>query len=295
VEERDDEGRKRGGWTPWLLGAPSTIFLILFFVLPTLILLEVSLSIKPNVFLNTTVFSWNPSKWQWGNYSRAFSTYGPQFWRSFEFAITATQLSILIGFPVAYVIAFRGGRFKNLLLGLVVVPFFTNYLIRTIAWKTIVGDSGTFVSVLRDVGILSSGGTLLRTTTAVIGGLTYNFLAFMILPIYVALEKIDPTLLDAARDLYSTSWRAFWKVVVPLSMPGVFAGSLLVFIPAAGDFVNAEFLGSPKQSMIGSVIQSQFLNLGDSPAAAALAFVFMAAVMVLVVIYARFLGTEDLV
>ncbi|MEO6468802.1 MAG: ABC transporter permease, partial [Acidimicrobiia bacterium] len=233
--------------------------------------------------------------WHWENFSSAFSKYGDQFTRSFVYAAAATLLALAIAYPLAYVIAFRGGRFKNVLLGLVVVPFFTNFLIRTLAWKTILGDQGTVVSVLRGVGILGSSGTLLRTPLAVIGGLTYNFLPFMVLPVYVALEKIDPRLVDAARDLYSDTWRAFRKVVFPLSLPGVFAGSLLVFIPAAGDFVNAYYLGNTNNSMIGNVVQNQFLVQVDYPVAAALSFVFMAIVMVIVIAYARVLGTEDLV
>ena len=233
--------------------------------------------------------------WHWDNFSSAFSKYGGQFTRSFVYAAAATLFALVIAYPLAYVIAFRGGRFKNILLGLVVVPFFTNFLIRTLAWKTILGDQGTVVSVLRGLSILDSSGTLLRTPLAVIGGLTYNFLPFMVLPVYVALEKIDPRLVDAARDLYSNTWRAFRKVVFPLSLPGVFAGSLLVFIPAAGDFVNAYYLGNTNNSMIGNVVQNQFLVQVDYPVAAALSFVFMAIVMVIVIAYARVLGTEDLV
>ena len=194
----------------------------------------------------------------------------------------------------SYVIAFRGGRYRNVLLGLVVVPFFTNFLIRTLAWKTILGDQGAVVSLLRTIGLLGANDTLLRTPLAVIGGLTYNFLPFMVLPIYVSLEKIDPRLLDAARDLYSNTWRGFRKVVIPLSLPGVFAGSLLVFIPAAGDFVNAYYLGSARTTMIGNVVQDQFLVQNNYPIAAALSFVFIAIVMVIVAIYSRILGTEDL-
>ena len=193
------------------------------------------------------------------------------------------MLALVIAYPLAYVIAFRGGRFKTVLLGLVVVPFFTNFLIRTLAWKTILGDQGTVVDILRWFGILGASDGLLRTPLAVVGGLTYNFLPFMVLPIYVALEKIDPRLVDAARDLYSNTWRAFRKVIFPLSLPGVFAGSLLVFIPAAGDFVNSYYLGNAKTTMIGNVVQDQFLVQVNYPAAAALSFVFMAIVMVLVV------------
>jgi spermidine/putrescine transport system permease protein len=248
-----------------------------------------SLSSSPSRFAEP-VFNWH-----WDNFDTAFSSFGEQFLHSFVYAVAATLLALVIAYPLAYFIAFRGGRWKNLLLGLVVVPFFTNFLIRTLAWKTILGDQGTLVTLLRDVGLLSSGGTLLRTPAAVVGGLTYNFLPFMVLPIYVALEKIDPRLVDAARDLYSNTWRAFRKVIFPLSLPGVFAGSLLVFIPAAGDFVNAYYLGSTQTQMIGNVVQNQFLVQANYPAAAALSFVFMLIVMIIVIVYGRLLGTEDLV
>ena len=287
--ERDDQGRKRATIAPWLLQGPGIVFLIAFFFFPLYTLGRMALSARASRF-SDPVFSWH-----WDNFSSAFSKYGDQFTRSFLYAAAATLLALVIAYPLAYVIAFRGGRFKNVLLGLVVVPFFTNFLIRTLAWKTILGDQGTAVSVLRGLGILGSSGTLLRTPLAVIGGLTYNFLPFMVLPVYVALEKIDPRLVDAARDLYSNTWRAFRKVVFPLSLPGVFAGSLLVFIPAAGDFVNAYYLGNTNNSMIGNVVQNQFLVQVDYPVAAALSFVFMAIVMVIVIAYARVLGTEDLV
>ncbi|CAB4800442.1 unannotated protein [freshwater metagenome] len=181
-----------------------------------------------------------------------------------------------------------------MLLGLVVVPFFTNFLIRTLAWKTILGNQGPLISLLHTIGVLGPNETLLRTPIAVIGGLTYNFLPFMVLPIYVSLEKIDPRLLDAARDLYSNTWRGFRKIIIPLSLPGVFAGSLLVFIPAAGDFVNSYYLGNAKTTMIGSVVQDQFLVQNNYPIAAALSFVFIAIVMVVVAIYSRLLGTEEI-
>jgi spermidine/putrescine transport system permease protein len=288
VAERDDEGRKRARWSPWILLGPGLVFLFLFFFFPLYTLFRMSLSASPTRF-SDPVFHW-----EWANYSSAFSDYNDQFVRSFEYAALATVLALVIAYPLAYVIAFRGGRYKNVLLGLVVVPFFTNFLIRTLAWKTILGDQGVVVGLLRDIGILGPTGTLLRTSFAVVGGLTYNFLPFMVLPIYVALEKIDPRLVDAARDLYSNTWRAFRKVVFPLSLPGVFAGSLLVFIPAAGDFVNSYYLGGVDNTMIGTVVQHQFLDQANYPVAAALSFVFMAIVMVIVVLYARILGTEDL-
>jgi spermidine/putrescine transport system permease protein len=289
VAARDDQGRKHAPVAAWLLLAPGLLWLIWFFFFPLYTLGRMSLSSSPSRFAEP-IFNWH-----WTNYDTAFSSFGTQFFHSFVYALAATLLALVVAYPLAYVIAFRGGRWKNLLLGLVVVPFFTNFLIRTLAWKTILGDQGTLVTFLRNIGLMSQGGTLLRTPEAVIGGLTYNFLPFMVLPIYVALEKIDPRLIDAARDLYSNTWRAFRKVVFPLSLPGVFAGSLLVFIPAAGDFVNAYYLGSTQTQMIGNVVQNQFLVQANYPAAAALSFVFMVIVMIIVIVYGRLLGTEDLV
>ncbi len=289
MTERDDEGRKHARWAPWLLLGPGLLFLGIFFFFPLYTLGRMALSSRPSRFADP-VFDWH-----WENFNSAFSSYGDQFTRSFLYATLATLLTLVIAYPLAYVIAFRGGRYKSVLLGLVVVPFFTNFLIRTLAWKTILGDQGAVVGFVRDLGLLSSGGTILRTPAAVIGGLTYNFLPFMVLPIYVALEKVDPRLVDAARDLYSNTWRAFRKVVFPLSLPGVFAGSLLVFIPAAGDFVNAYYLGNAQTTMIGNVVQNQFLVQVDYPVAAALSFVFMAIVMIIVAVYSKVLGTEELV
>jgi spermidine/putrescine transport system permease protein len=266
------------------------LWLVLFFLFPLAALLRMSLSAKESRFDFDPSFSW-----EWSNYTDALRRFSDQFRRSFLYAGLATAMCILIGYPLAYVIAFRGGRYRNLLLGLVVVPFFTSYLIRTFAWRTILADEGPVVSLLHDVGVFGPGDKLLATGLAVVGGLTYNFLPFMVLPIYVALERIDVALVDAAKDLYSSSWRAFRKVVLPLSLPGVFAGSLLTFIPAAGDFVNAAFLGGPNNTMIGNVVQNQFLVQLDYPTASALGFVLMAMITVGVLVYARVLGTEDLV
>ncbi|MET1002618.1 MAG: ABC transporter permease [Acidimicrobiia bacterium] len=263
------------------------LWLALFFFVPLWTLFRMSLSERTDRFSDPTF------NWEWSNYREAFSQFGDQFFRSFLYGATATLIALLIGYPLAYVIAFRGGRWRNLLLGLVVVPFFTNYLIRTLAWRTILGNESWFVRTAQDIGLLGDEG-ILRSAPAVIGGLTYNFLPFMVLPIYVAIEKIDPALVDAARDLYSNTWQAFRKIVFPMSLPGVFAGSLLVFIPAAGDFVNAYYLGDVDTTMIGNVVQDQFLVQGNYPVAAALSFVFMGIVMVLVTIYARVLGTEEL-
>jgi len=248
-------------------------------------------------------FDFDPQfKWDLANYRRAFTDFGPQFQRAFLYAAIATLLTLAIGYPVAYVIAFRGGRWKNLLLGLVVIPFFTSYLIRTIAWQSLLADQGWTVRTIDNLHLtglfeslhLMDDGRILNTPSAVIGGLTYNFLPFMILPIYVSLEKVDIRLVDAAKDLYSGATRAFRKIVVPLSLPGVLAGTLLVFIPAAGDFVNAEFLGGPNTTMIGNSIQDQYLNQANYPLASAMSFVLMAIITAGVLVYTKVLGTEEL-
>ncbi len=200
-----------------------------------------------------------------------------------------------MAYPLAYFIAFKAGRAKNFMLGLVILPFFVTFLVRTLAWKTILADDGWVVSVLDTIHLLPSQGRILSTSWGVINGLVYNFLPFMVLPIYVSLEKIDLRLVEAAKDLYSSSRRAFLKVVLPLSLPGVFAGTLLTFIPASGDFINAEYLGSTQTTVIGTVIQKQFLVVKDYPTAAALSFVLMAIILVFVLIYSKVLGTEDLV
>jgi spermidine/putrescine transport system permease protein len=273
--------------TPYLLLLPGAAWLALFFVVPTYYLANTSL--QTGSLDAGYVFSW-----AWSNYSDAISTYHVQLLRSFEYAAIATVAALLISYPLAYWIAFRGGRWKSLLLLFIIAPFFVTYLIRTLAWETILADDGLVASVLRDLHLLSENGRLLATSTAVIAGITYNFLPFMALPLYVSLEQIDGRLIEAAQDLYASRWKAFLRVTLPLSLPGVFAGTLLTFIPAAGDFVNAQLLGTPSQHMIGNVIQSKFLVITDYPAAAALSFVLMAAILIGVAAYARALGTERL-
>jgi spermidine/putrescine transport system permease protein len=273
-------GARRSPYAPYLLVAPGVLWLLAFYVLPTVTLAKTSLG---------------PAGTPWyDGYTRAFTDYGEHMLRSFGYALSATLACIALGYPLAYVLAFRAGRLKNFLLGLVIVPFFTTFLVRTFAWKTILNDQGFVVSALSFLHLLPDEGRLLNTAWAVVGGLTYNFLPFMILPIYVSLEKIDRRLVEAAQDLYCNPLRAFLRVVLPLSLPGVLAGSLLVFIPAAGDFINAELLGSPNQKMIGSVIQGQFLTVRDYPLAAALSFVLMTIITLMVLAYTRALGTEDL-
>ena len=275
------------GLTPYLLLAPGLLYLGIFFVVPLGFLVHQSLE-TGNIDFGYAF------TWAWGNYWDAVHNYRGHFIRSFEYAAIATTLALLFSYPLVYWIAFRGGRWKNLLLLFIVAPFFVTYLIRTLAWGTILADQGPVVRVLRDVGILGSDGRLLATGFAVVAGITYNFLPFMALPIYVSLEQIDARLIEAAQDLYASKWKAFVRVTLPLSLPGVVAGTLLTFIPAAGDFINAQLLGSPKNHMIGNVIQSKFLELTDYPSAAAMSFVLMATILLLVALYARAVGTEKL-
>jgi spermidine/putrescine transport system permease protein len=284
-------GRQRSKVAPYLMILPAMVYLGIFFVVPLVTLGRTSLSSSGgSVYLPTLTFDWN-----FGNYVDAFRQYEDQIIRSFTYAAVATVVCVLLAYPLAYVIAFKAGRYKNLILGLVILPFFVTFLIRTIAWKTILADEGWVVQGLGAVGLLPEEGRLLSTGWAVIGGLVYNWIIFMILPLYVSLEKIDPRLLEASKDLYSSAPRSFGKVILPLSTPGVLAGSMLVFIPAVGDFINADYLGSTQTTMIGNVIQKQFLVVKDYPAAAALSFLLMALILVGVLLYTRALGTEDLV
>ncbi len=287
----------RRALAPYGLLHPGMLWLALFYLAPLVTLLKNSLSTLPSRFAVDADFDWN-----FGNYADALTDFQDQFLRAFLYAGIATVLTIAIGYPLAYVIAFRGGKYRNVLIGLVIIPFFTSYLIRTIAWQSMLADQGAVTSFLRTIhltGLLDTvgimdGDKLLNTPAAVVGGLTYNFLPFMILPIYVSLEKIDVRLVDAAKDLYSTSTSAFSKIVFPLSLPGVFAGTLLTFIPASGDFVNQQYLGNPNTTMIGNSIQDQFLVQNNIPLASAMSFVLMAIITVFVLIYSRFFGTDDL-
>jgi spermidine/putrescine transport system permease protein len=278
---------RRKGLAPYLLLAPGIAWLIVFFLVPMYYLAVTSLQ-TGSLEVGYT-FSW-----AWGNYRDAITTYHTQFFRSLEYAGIATIAALLVSYPLAYWIAFRGGRWKNLFLLLVIAPFFITYLIRTLAWETILADGGPVTGFLRTIHVLGPNGRLLATSVAVIAGITYNFLPFMVLPIYVSLEQLDARLLEAAEDLYASPWRAFARVTLPLSLPGVFAGTLLTFIPAAGDFINAYLLGTPRQYMIGNVIQANFLSLRDYPSAAALSFILMAAILAAVAVYGRLIGTERL-
>ncbi|MCL7381792.1 ABC transporter permease [Streptomyces sp. 35G-GA-8] len=279
----------------WLL-LPGILWLLVFFALP--MVYQASTSVQTGSLEEGFQVTWHfPTYWD------ALQEYYPQFVRSLLYAGTATILCLLLGYPLAYLIAFKAGRWRNLLLVLVIAPFFTSFLIRTLAWKTILADGGTVVGILDSLHVLdvtswlgwTEGNRVLATPMAVVCGLTYNFLPFMILPLYTSLERIDGRLHEAAGDLYARPLTTFRKVTFPLSMPGVVSGTLLTFIPASGDYVNAELLGSTDTKMVGSVIQTQFLRVLDYPTAAALSFILMAIVLLMVTFYIRRAGTEDLV
>ncbi len=323
------------GWIPYLLLAPGLLWLAIFYVYPAFQMFITSF------WTGSVESGFTFSLDNWTTYPEALDRYSQQFGRSLVYAGAATVLTFLIAYPLAYAIAFRGGRYKNLMLFMVVAPFFTSFLLRTVSWKIILGDDGLVLGPLKAIGILDPGFRVLATPIAVISGITYNFLPFMTLPIYVSLEKMDRRLTEAAEDLYAGPWRpggtiagavtgavlfallgfafelevpismlagallgavvgtvflteSFVRVALPLSLPGVFAGSLLVLIPALGDYVNASLLGNPSTNMIGNVIQSRFLTNADYPTASALSFILMVGILVAVAVYARLLGTENL-
>ena len=339
---------RRRWLVPYLLMAPGLLFLALFFILPNIQMFLMSLSTKAGGVGLSKTYEFT---WAWENYANALTDFPLQFTNSLIYGGLATLLCLLIGYPLAYGIAFRGGRYKNLLLFLVIAPFFTSFLIRTISWKIILGNDGAFLSIIRDfLGVVPPNFSILGTPLAVVSGLTYQFLPFMVLPLYVSLEKIDRRLIEAAKDLYAGPWRqggaligglvgggllvvlmagfgylplglgtlpaivavaavggitgatianllvseSFTKIIFPLSLSGVFAGSILTFIPAIGDYVNADLLGNPKTQMIGNVIQNRYLAQNDYPTAAALSFLLMAGILVAIFMYARALGTDEL-
>ncbi len=336
--------RSRRWLIPWALMAPGLLWLIVFFVVPNIQMLVTSLS-------TGSITSGFEFTWAFGNYVNALTAFPDNIRNSLVFGGLATLLCFLIGYPLAYGIAVRGGRYKSLLLFLVIAPFFTSFLIRTISWRIILGNDGPFLAIVRDgLGIVPDNFSVLGTPLAVVSGLTYQYLPFFVLPAYVSIEKIDRRLVEAAKDLYAGPWRpggyviggivgavlltfmvigfgyatvdasgvvailvaggigaaigavvggflvseSFVRVVFPLSLSGVFAGSILVFIPIVGDYVNAELLGNPKTQMIGNVIQNRFLAQNDYPTAAAISFLLMAAILVAIFVYARALGTDEL-
>jgi spermidine/putrescine transport system permease protein len=287
---------RRRSRVPYFLLLPGVAWLLIFFAAPMVFLASQSLqtgSIEEGYRLT----------WHFGTYGDAISAFHTQMIRSFLYAGTATLLGLLIGYPLAYTIAFKSGRWKNILLVLVIAPFFTSFLIRTLAWQTILSSNGAVVGFFRATHLMDLlrslhlvvGNDLLSTPFAVVMGLTYNFLPFMVLPLFASLERIDIRLLEAGGDLYAKPFTAFRKVTWPLSLPGVVAGTLLTFIPAAGDYINSTLLGNTSTTMIGQVIDGQFLRVLDYPTAAALSFTLMLTILVLVAVYVRRAGTEELV
>ncbi|CAM5588920.1 ABC transporter permease [Streptomyces diastaticus] len=288
--------KRRGRLTPYWLVFPGILWLLVFFALP--MVYQASTSVQTGSLEDGFQVTWH-----FATYGEALAEYWPQFLRSVLYAGAATVLCLVLGYPLAYLIAFRAGRWRGVVLILVIAPFFTSFLIRTLAWKTILSDGGPVVAVLNSLHVLdvtgwlglTQGDRLLATPLAVICGLTYNFLPFMILPLYTSLERVDGRLHEAAGDLYAHPFTTFRKVTFPLSMPGVVSGTLLTFIPASGDYVNADLLGSTDTRMIGNVIQTQFLRILDYPTAAALSFILMAAILFMVTFHIRKSGTEELV
>jgi spermidine/putrescine transport system permease protein len=275
--------------TPYLLLIPGMAFLFTFFLLPIFNLAQTSTQTPTG---ETGEYQ---QSLRFANYLDAFLENREQFGRSFLYATIATILALAIAYPLAYAIAFKGGKYKNFMLVLVIAPFFTSFLLRTVAWKQILGEEGFVVPTLRTLQIISESTTLTSSAFAVVMGMTYNFLPFMTLPLYASIDRIDPRTLEASGDLYANGFTTFRKVTLPLSMPGVVAGTLLTFIPAAGDYVNAAILGSPQTKMIGNVIESRYFRIVDYPTAAALSFTLMAAILILVTVYVRKAGTEELV
>ena len=283
------EPPQKRGVTGYILLLPGALWLTIFFLVPTITLVSTSLYDPAG-----SVETGYSMTWHWQSYVDGIRDYGVQFGRSLVYALLATLACILLGYPLAYAIAFKSGRWKNLMLVLVIAPFFTSFLVRTLSWQLLLGDNGFLVETLKSLQLLGRDGHLLATPFAVVTGLTYNFLPFMVLPLYASLEKIDPRLVEAGQDLYASPFTAFRKITLPLSMPGLVAGTLLTFIPAAGDYINAELLGTPTTRMIGNEIQDLF-GAGAYPVAAALSVTLMAVIVAMVFLYVRRAGTEELV
>jgi spermidine/putrescine transport system permease protein len=279
----------RGGrarLAPYLIGLPGGLWLVIFFALPLLVMFSLSLQ-------SGNAESGFRFTWEWSNYSKAWDLYSTQFIRSVVYAVIVTGLCLILAYPMAYWIAFYGGARKSTYLFLILLPFFVSFVIRTASWKFILNDQGIVLGPLKEIGLLPEDFHVLATTTAVLGGLTYNYLPFMVLPLYVALERVDPSLVEAAHDLFASRASAFRKVVFPLSLPGVFAGVLITFVPVASDFVNTSILGGTSTTMIGNVIQTVYLSNNNYPLASAMSFLLMAALLIGIFVYARALGTEQ--
>ncbi|MGC4952765.1 ABC transporter permease [Actinomadura citrea] len=276
----------RGRLAPYLMILPGGLWLAVFFLVP--MVLMVSLSLQTGNLIDGF-----QQTLHWQNYTDGFGTYGDKFVRSLWYGLVATIACIVLAYPAAYWIAFRGGRAKSTYLFLLLLPYFVSFILRTVSWKLVLTDNGPILGPLRDHGVLPEGFHVLDTGVAVVSGLAYNFLPFMVLPIYVALERIDPRVVEAAYDLYASRAQAFLRVILPLSLPGVFAGVIMTFVPVSSDYVNAEVLGGPQNTMIGNVIQTEYFNNSAYPTASALSFALMAVLLVGIFAYARTLGTQD--
>jgi spermidine/putrescine transport system permease protein len=280
--------RKLTGY--WLL-LPGALWLLVFFVIPLYSLVATSLY-NPS---GSTLSGYNMT-WHFGNYWHALQDYWQPLVRSLWYGALATAICLVLGYVLAYAIAFKAGRWKNLMLVLVIAPFFTSFLIRTLSWKLLLADHGVVVNTLHSLHLMSSSGRLLATPIAVIAGLVYNFLPFMVLPLFASIDKIDHRLIEAAGDLYSSPRVGFFKVTWPLSLPGVVSGTLLTFIPAVGDYINAQLLGNPNTSVVGQSIENLFLRQTDGyPVGSAMSVLMMVGTLVLVMSYIRKAGTEDLI
>jgi spermidine/putrescine transport system permease protein len=273
--------------TPYLLLGPAALVLFVFFLLPMTRMATFSLT-------EGDLFEGYRFTWNFSTYVDGLQLFTKQIVRSLGYGSIATIATLAIGYPMAYWIAFYGGRRKNTYLLLLLLPFLVGFVIRTLAWEFLLADEGIVLGTLKDAGLLPQDFRVLATSFAVICGLTYNFLPFMALPLYVSLERIDPRYIEAAQDLYATKRRAFMKVVFPLSIPGIFAGILLTFIPASADPLNAQILGGIGNTMIGNIIQTQYLTNNNYPLASALSFMLMGGLLLLVFAYARVLGSETI-
>ncbi|WP_040815936.1 ABC transporter permease [Nocardia concava] len=284
------EPREKRGLTPYFLLAPGMLFLLAFFAVPVVQLLAASMYDRAG-----SLESGYAQTFSLDNFGYAWHLYHPQILRSIVYSLLCTGICVLLGYPLAYAIALKSGRWKNLMLIAVVAPFFTSFLVRTFAWKAILADSGEFVGFLRAIHLLGPDGRLLATPFAVIAGLVYNFLPFMVLPLYASLDKLDPRLLEASADLAHGPVRTFRRVTLPLTLPGLVAGTLLTFVPATGDYVNSQLLGNTNTTMIGNVIQSRLLVVKDLPVGSALSVMLMVAILVLVLLYLRKTDSDEVV
>ncbi len=290
-----EQPRRKSRAALWLL-LPGVVYLAATYLAPLISLVVTSLKTPDlvNFDVGRYVYGFDVA-----NYAHVFSTYGPIIARSFGYSALATIFALLISYPLAYFIGVSLRKYplwQALALILVIAPFFMSFLLRTLAWKSIFADEGPVVSFLQSLSILPPNAHLNGTPFMVIFGLTYNFIPFMALPIYTSLERLDLRYLEAGADLYANPVTTFFKVTLPLSLPGVVSGTLLVFIPATGDYVNAspQFLGSTQTTMVGNVISDTYFNLLDYPSSAALSIILMVLILIPVAIYLTLTKTEDL-